>query len=161
MSESTRSHRSVEAVAAALTAAGIEPRITWFDEAASTAPEAAARIGVEVAAIANSLVFLLDDEPILVLASGGHRVDTAFLGEQLGGTISRAPADRVKDATGQVIGGVAPAGHPAPLRTFVDVALQAHPEVWAAAGHPHTVFPSSYEQLLELTGGTAVAVVRD
>jgi prolyl-tRNA editing enzyme YbaK/EbsC (Cys-tRNA(Pro) deacylase) len=53
---------------------------------------------------------------------------------------------------------VAPVGHPAPVRTFVDTALAAYPEVWAAAGHPHTVFPTSFEELVRLTGGTATAV---
>ncbi len=67
-------------------AAGVEPRTTWFDAATNTAPEAAAKLGIEVAAIANSLVFTLDDEPIPVMASGGHRVDTDHLGQRLGGT---------------------------------------------------------------------------
>lgn len=155
----TRSHPSVDAVESALRAAGVEPRTTWFDAATNTAPEAAAKLGVEVAAIANSLVFTLDGEPILVLASGGHRVDTDYLGAKLGGTIARASADVVKAATGQVIGGVAPVGHPSPIRTFVDTDLARFPEVWAAAGHPHTVFPTTFDELVRVTCGEPTAVV--
>lgn len=155
------SHPAVDAVESALKAAGVEPRTTWFDAATNTASAAAAKLGVEVAAIANSLVFTLDGEPILVMASGGHRVDTEYLGEQLGGTVARATASEVKSATGQVIGGVAPVGHPAPLRTFVDVDLARFPELWAAAGHPHTVFPLTYDELLTVTAGVPVKVVRD
>lgn len=147
------------AVENALRAAGVEPRTTWFDAATNTAPEAAAKLGIEVAAIANSLVFTLDDQPILVMASGGHRVDTDYLGERLGGTIARASADTVKAATGQVIGGVAPVGHPQPLRTFVDTDLARFPEIWAAAGHPHTVFPTTFDELVAITGGEPTAVV--
>ncbi len=131
----------------------------WFEEATPTAASAAAELGVEVGAIANSLVFTLDGEPILVMTSGGHRVDTAWLGDQLGGKLGRASAELVREATGQVIGGVAPTGHPAPLRTLVDTALGDYPVVWAAAGHPHTVFPTSYDELLRITGGTPVTVV--
>ena len=109
-------------------------------------------------AIANSLVFTLDDSPLLVMTSGAHRVDTAWLGEQLGGTIGRADAALVKLATGQVIGGVAPIGHPAPLRTIVDTALADFPQVWAAAGHAHTVFPTTYDELVRITGGEPHAV---
>jgi prolyl-tRNA editing enzyme YbaK/EbsC (Cys-tRNA(Pro) deacylase) len=152
------SHASVQAVERELRSHGIDGEVRWLDEATPTAAAAADAIGVEVGAIANSLVFTLDGEPVLVMTSGSHRVDTAFLGEQLGGALKRASADTVRDATGQVIGGVAPTGHPQPLRTWVDTALKAYPQIWAAAGHPHTVFPLSYEQLVELTGGTEVDV---
>ena len=152
-------HPAVVRVEQALADAGVDTQVVWLDGAAKTAAEAAAALGIDVGAIANSLVFLLDGEPALVMTSGSHRVDTAWLGEQVGGTFSRADAATVKDATGQVIGGIAPVGHPAPLRTFVDVALAEYPEVWAAAGHAHTVFPLSYAQLVQITAGTETAVV--
>lgn len=151
-------HPAVDRVREALAAHGVTPEIRWFDEATPTAQAAADAIGIELGQIANSLVFTLDGEPLLVLTSGAHRVDTAWLGEQLGGTIARASKETVKDATGQVIGGVAPLGHPAPVRTLVDVALAEYDEVWAAAGHAHTVFPTSYAELLRVTGGTPIAV---
>ena len=148
-----KEHPSVDRVRQALAGHGLRPEIRWFDDAATTAQAAAAALGIEVGAIANSLVFALDDQPLLVLTSGAHRVDTAWLGEQLGGTITRATRDLVKDATGQVIGGVAPIGHPSPLRTIVDVALADYPVVWAAAGHAHTVFPTTFDELLRITSG--------
>jgi prolyl-tRNA editing enzyme YbaK/EbsC (Cys-tRNA(Pro) deacylase) len=151
-------HPSVDRVVSELRAGGVGGDVRWFDDATPTAVHAAEALGVEVGAIANSLIFTLDDEPVLVLTSGAHRVDPAWLGEQLGGKLKRADAATVRAATGQVIGGVAPVGHPAPVRTFVDTALAAYPEVWAAAGHPHTVFPTSFEELVRLTGGTATAV---
>jgi prolyl-tRNA editing enzyme YbaK/EbsC (Cys-tRNA(Pro) deacylase) len=154
------SHAAVQAVERELRSYGIDGEVRWLDEATPTAAAAAAALGVEVGAIANSLVFTLDGEPVLVMTSGGHRVDTAYLGEELGGTLKRASADTVREATGQVIGGVAPTGHPARLRTWVDTALKAYPEIWAAAGHPHTVFPLTYDQLVELTSGAEVEVER-
>ncbi|MFB2596958.1 YbaK/EbsC family protein [Herbiconiux sp. P17] len=153
-----RDHPAVVRVRRALDEGGVSGEIVWLDDAASTAALAAAALGVEVGAIANSLVFLLDGEPLLVLTSGAHRVDTAWLGEQLGGTIARASAAQVKEATGQAIGGVAPVGHPAPLRTVVDVALAAHPQLWAAAGVAHTVYPTTFDELLRVTGGTPTPV---
>jgi prolyl-tRNA editing enzyme YbaK/EbsC (Cys-tRNA(Pro) deacylase) len=152
------SHPSVDRVATALAEQGLTPRIVWFDDAVTTAQLAADALGVDVGQIANSLVFTLDDEPILVLTSGAHRVDTEWLGAELGGIIRRASKDTVKNATGQVIGGVAPVGHPAPVRTIVDVDLAAYDEVWAAAGHAKTVFPTTFDELVRITGGTPRAV---
>ena len=152
-------HPAVVRVEAALAEAGVVTQVVWLDGAAKTAVDAAAALGIEVGAIANSLVFLLDGAPVLVMTSGAHRVDTAWLGERVGGEFTRADASTVKDATGQVIGGIAPLGHPAPLRTFVDEALAGYPEIWAAAGHAHTVFPLSYDELVRVTDGTVTPVV--
>ena len=152
------SHPAVDRVAEALRAAGVEPRITWFGDAVTTAKLAADALGIDVGQIANSLVFTLDGEPILVLTSGAHRVDTEWLGAELGGTIGRASKEVVKAATGQVIGGVAPVGHPAPVRTYVDVMLAEYDEIWAAAGHAKTVFPTTFRELVRITGGTPRAV---
>ena len=93
------------------------------------------------------------------MTSGAHRVDVVLLATSLNvGSVDRADADFVRLHTGMPIGGVAPVGHPHPLRTLVDVDLASYQEVWAAAGHPHTVFPTSYDELLLITGGTAAAV---
>lgn len=155
---SAPSHAAVDRVAAALARHGLTPGIVWFDDAVTTAQLAADALGVEVGQIANSLVFTLDDEPILVLTSGAHRVDTEWLGAELGGVIGRASKDVVKAATGQVIGGVAPVGHPSPVRKFVDTELARYDRVWAAAGHARTVFPTSFDELVRITGGTPRAV---
>lgn len=133
---------------------GIDREVIRFDEGTHTAKAAAAALGIEVGAIANSLIFWMADAPLLVMTSGRHRVDTAALAAQLGeGPIERATPEQVRAATGQVIGGVAPLGHPAPIRTIVDVALADHPELSAAAGTADTVFMLSYDELLRITGG--------
>ncbi|MFT4134946.1 YbaK/EbsC family protein [Microbacterium sp.] len=143
----------------ALRAAGIPGDIVVLPDAASTAQLAAAALGVEVGAIANSLVFWCDEAPLLVMTSGAHRVDTAALAARLGrGRIRRATPDQVREATGQAIGGVAPTGHPAPIQTVVDEALAGYPRLWAAGGTPHTVFPLTFDELVRLTGGTVAAV---
>ena len=144
----------------ALRAAGIPGEIVVPPDAASTAVLAADALGVEVGAIANSLVFQCDGRPLLVMTSGAHRVDTAALAARIGrGKISRATPERVREATGQAIGGVAPTGHPAPLETLVDEDLAGYPEIWAAGGTPHTVFPMTFDELVRLTGGRVVSVV--
>jgi len=153
-------HPNCEAVQAVLTAAGAPGRVQILDEAAPTAAAAAAQLGVAVGAIANSLIFATaEGEPLLVLTSGAHRVDTAKVAALVGTAgLARADADFVRAATGQRIGGVAPVGHPAPLRTIVDVALADHPQIWAAGGIPHAVFPTTYDELLRLTGGRSAEV---
>ncbi|GHH62625.1 YbaK/EbsC family protein [Kitasatospora indigofera] len=157
--ERITSHPNVRAVEAALRAGGASPAVRVLPETAPTAAAAAQQLDCPVGAIANSLVFDADGAPLLVLTSGAHRVDTAKLAALIGAArIRRATPEFVREHTGQPIGGVAPVGHPAPVRTLVDETLAAHPEVWAAAGHPHTVFPTTFEQLLALTGGTAVPV---
>lgn len=144
----------------ALRAAGISGEIVVLPDAASTAVLAAEALGVEVGAIANSLVFQCDGQPLLVMTSGAHRVDTAALAARIGrGKISRATPEQVRDATGQAIGGVAPTGHPAPLETLVDEDLAGYSEIWAAGGTPHTVFPMTFDGLVRLTGGRVVSVV--
>lgn len=152
-------HPNVQAVADALAAAGATGEIRILDEAVPTAAAAAQELGCEVGAIANSLIFDGDGTPVLILTSGAHRVDTAKLAAELGLTkLKRATPEFVKQHTGQSIGGVAPVGHPAPVRTLVDTALEQYGEVWAAAGIPHSVFPTSYDELLRITNGTAVVV---
>ncbi len=153
-------HRNSRAVADALAAAGARGAVRQLVDSARTAADAAAALGCPVGAIANSLVFLADGAPVLVLTSGAHRVDTAHLAGRLGvGAVRRATAEEVRAATGQPIGGVAPVGHPTPVRTVVDVALADHDVVWAAAGTPHTVFPTSYDELRRVCAAEPVTVV--
>lgn len=139
--------------------AGVAAEIRILPNSARTAPEAAAAIGCDVSAIANSLVFVADGTPVLVMTSGGHRVDLDVLARSTGAaTIAMAPASVVREATGQAIGGVAPVGHPTRLRTYIDEDLREHGEIWAAAGHPHTVMPLTFETLQHLTDGDVIAV---
>ena len=128
-----------------------------------TAALAAEALGCEVGAIANSLVFTsgLGDHrsPVLILTSGAHRVNVAATAARIGaGTLGRADAAFVRTHTGQVIGGVSPIGHPAPVPTYLDSWLQKYDVVWAAAGHPAAVFSTSYDELLAMTGATEIDV---
>lgn len=149
-----RQHPNVERVQAALTAAGSGAVVRELAESTGTSEEAAAALGVEVAQIAKSLVFLADGEPVLVVASGADRVDTGSLGRALGAKrITRADAEAVRAATGYPIGGVSPVGLPAGLQVLVERALDRYETVFAAAGTPRTIFETSYDELLRLTGG--------
>jgi prolyl-tRNA editing enzyme YbaK/EbsC (Cys-tRNA(Pro) deacylase) len=124
-----------------------------------TAVAAAAARGIEPGQIANSLIFDADGKPLLVLTSGAHRVDTGKVAAGLGlAKLKRATPEFVREHTGQAIGGVAPLGHPKPVRTLVDTALEQFPVVWAAGGVPQTVFPITYAELLRVTDGTATDV---
>jgi prolyl-tRNA editing enzyme YbaK/EbsC (Cys-tRNA(Pro) deacylase) len=143
-----------------LRAAGLPGRVRILPHPAPTAVAAADQLGVGVGAIVNSLIFSTAEQaPLLVLTSGAHRVDTAKVAALVGtATLSRASAEFVRSATGQSIGGVAPTGHPAPIRTLLDTELARFPELWAAGGIPHAVFPISYPDLLALTSAQPVAV---
>lgn len=124
-----------------------------------TAALAAEALGCEVGAIANSLLFDAGGSPVLILTSGAHRVDTALTAVRIGvPALTRATPDFVREHTGQVIGGVSPLAHPAPVPTWLDTALRRYDVVWAAAGHPTAVFSSTYDELLALTGAAEVEV---
>ena len=138
---------------------GVTGQVRELPDPAPTAATAAAQLGCEVGAIANSLVFSADGAPLLVLTSGAHRVDTGKVAVLVGAArVKRADPEFVREATGQVIGGVAPVGHPRPLRTLVDRWLGRHDVVWAAAGHAHTVFPTSFAELVRITDGVPADV---
>lgn len=152
-------HPSAQAVAAALARLAPDVRVRELDASTRTAAEAAAALGCEPGAIANSLVFMAGEEPVLILAGGAHRVDLERVASAAGlPPLRRATPQEVRAATGQPIGGVAPVAHPTRLRTLVDTALDAYPVVWAAAGTPHAVFPTTFAQLLAITGGEPVQV---
>jgi prolyl-tRNA editing enzyme YbaK/EbsC (Cys-tRNA(Pro) deacylase) len=148
---------SVERVRSALERAGLRPEIVELPGAARTAQAAASFLGCDVGQIANSLVFRAQssDGALLVMSSGARRVDTARLSALLGEPVGKADADFVRSRTGFAIGGVPPVGHSEVARVFVERSLAAWPQLWAAAGHPHTVFPLTYDELLRITGGAA------
>jgi prolyl-tRNA editing enzyme YbaK/EbsC (Cys-tRNA(Pro) deacylase) len=138
-------------------------RIVVLPDSVHTAQLAADALGCEVGAIANSLLFAAHtgdgDEPVLILTSGAHRVDTGKVAADIGvQQLRRARPDFVREHTGQVIGGVSPIAHPRPIRTFLDPALKQYDVVWAAAGHPAAVFSSTYDELREMTGATEIEV---
>ena len=152
-------HPSIEAFRAELQRRGCTGPVVVLPEAAHTAALAARAVGCDVGAIANSLLFDAGDRPVLILTSGAHRVDTAKAAAALGvDRLRRASPEFVRQHTGQVIGGVSPLGHPAPVPTSIDPWLQRHHEVWAAAGHPSAVFRTSYDELVRLTGARPLDV---
>lgn len=144
----------------ALARSGLDAEIVELPGAARTARAAADYLGCDVGQIANSLVFRAQtsDSAVLVMSSGAKRVDIARLAALVGEPVGKADADFVRSRTGFVIGGVAPVGHIGELEKFVDRSLAAYDAIWAAAGHPHTVFRLTYAQLLAITGGAAVDV---
>jgi prolyl-tRNA editing enzyme YbaK/EbsC (Cys-tRNA(Pro) deacylase) len=130
-----------------------------FPAGTRTAQDAAAAVGCEVGQICKSLVFrCASGAPLLVIASGSNRVDEARVATLIGEPVGKGDAAFVRERTGFAIGGVPPAGHPAPIRTLVDRDLLAHDVVWAAAGTPRDVFACSPQQLVELTGGQVADV---
>jgi prolyl-tRNA editing enzyme YbaK/EbsC (Cys-tRNA(Pro) deacylase) len=153
------SHAGIDAVTDLLHAAGWDGTVHTFAAGVKTAQAAADGLGCEVGAIANSLIFNADGNPVLILTSGAHRVDPMLVAQTIGvGALDRAAPDFVRTHTGQTIGGVAPLGHPAPLPTYLDRALAAYPVIWAAAGHSHAVFNTTYDELRRLTNATEINV---
>jgi prolyl-tRNA editing enzyme YbaK/EbsC (Cys-tRNA(Pro) deacylase) len=149
------SNPSVERVRTALARAGLRAEIVELPGAARTAQAAADFLGCQVGQIANSLVFRAQtsDRAVLVMSSGAKRVDLARLAAALQEPVGKADADFVRSRTGFAIGGVPPVGHADVGQIFVEKSLAAHRELWAAAGHPHTVFRLSYDELVRVTGG--------
>ena len=137
---------------------GIVVEPVEMDASTHTAEQAAAAIGCSVAAIVKSLLFVVGDDHVLVLASGPNRVDTDLVAAVVAQPVTMADAKTVKRVTGSSIGGVPPLGHPDALRTIMDETLLALPEVWAAAASATTVFGIAPSRLAELTGATVVRV---
>jgi prolyl-tRNA editing enzyme YbaK/EbsC (Cys-tRNA(Pro) deacylase) len=152
---------SRERVRAALAVHGLaDVPLREFAESTATAVDAAAAIGTSVERIVKSLVFAAGEQPVLVLASGPNRVDTAKLSELLGAPIARANADQVRAWTGFAIGGVPPLGHATPVQTLMDQDLLQFDLVWAAAGTPNAVFAIDPSVLVRITGAQVVEVAQ-
>ena len=151
---------AVKRVTAALAEHGCAGQIKVLSDSARTAAEAAAALGIEVGQIASSLIFKLPDgSPLLVITSGRHRVDTDLVASNLGiEKLGRVDADYVKEKSGFSIGGVAPIGWVSPATILIDQALNDYEVVWAAAGHPHAVYPTSYAELLAITSAKPMVV---
>lgn len=166
--EEVLSKAAVKRVRAAIEANALPGEIKVLQESAKTAAEAAAALGVEVGQIASSLVFQLPDgSPLLIITSGRHRVDTQMVAEAIGvSKLSRADIDWVKSVSGFSVGGVAPIGWQSENLTtqvmiLIDEALNDYQVVWAAAGHPHAVFPTSFTELQAVTGAKRMKVSKE
>ena len=151
---------SVQRVQALMKELGMNGEITALADSARTAKEAADALGIEVGQVASSIVFKLDDEsPLLVITSGRHKVDTDLVAKNLNQSkLHRVDADYVKEKSGFSIGGVSPIGWISMATILIDQALNDYDVIWAAAGHPHSVFPTTYAELIACTGATAMVV---
>lgn len=151
---------SAQRVQDALDEHGISLRVVELPDSTRSAVEAAQAIGCQVEQIAKSLVFVSQatNRPVLVIASGGNRVNEQRISKLLGEKINKANADFVRQRTGFVIGGVPPVGHAERVVTFLDEDLLGHTQIWAAAGTPHAVFQLSPADLVRITSGQVVCV---
>ncbi len=150
---------AAQRVEVALRKAGVAFGMCSFETPVPTAAAAAAALGCDLGAIANSLVFKADGRPLLVVASGSHRVDVGLLSQRLGAQrIRTASPAFVAAKTGQVVGGVAPVGHIEPIETVLDLALASYSLVWAGGGDEHTMVSLSFQALSSATGGLAMEV---
>ena len=145
----------------AATKLGVKGEVNILSETARTAVDAAHGLGIEVGQIASSLIFKLPSgNPLLIITSGRHRVDTDLVAKNLGITeLGRADANYVKEVSGYSVGGVSPIGWTSqPEVTLIDQALNDYPVVWAASGHPHAVYPTSFDELIACTGASPMVV---
>jgi len=151
---------SAQRVQNKLSELGHANQVLELADSTRTAQEAADAIGCDVAQIAKSIIFRLagSDKPLLVVASGGNRVNEKQIAKRIGEKLVKADADYVLEHTGFVIGGVAPIGHSEPVMTLIDEDLFAFQTLWAAAGHPKAVFELSPAELVQMTGGQVMAV---
>ena len=158
--ENVLQNPSVQRVSAKLKELGIYGEVHVLSDSARTAQEAADALGILVGQVASSIVFKLDDEsPLLVITSGRHRVDTKLVAEKLGiAKLHRVDADYVKEKSGFSIGGVSPVGWINPATILIDEALNDYEIVWAAAGHPHSVYPTTFAELVAATGAKPMVV---
>ena len=158
--ENVLQNPSVQRVSAKLKELGVKGEVHVLSDSARTAQEAADALGILVGQVASSIVFKLDDEsPLLVITSGRHRVDTKLVAEKLGvAKLHRVDADYVKEKSGFSIGGVSPVGWISSATILIDEALNDYEVVWAAAGHPHSVYPTTFAELLECTGAKPMVV---
>ena len=156
----TLSRPAVERVRSALKSGDSFAEIKLLESSARSSKEAADSLGIEVGQIAASIIFRLpDNSPVLVITSGRHRVDTDLITKHLGiAELLRADADYIKNISGFTIGGVSPVGWITSPLSIIDIALNDYDVVWAAAGHPHAVYPTTFEELQRMTGSTPLVV---
>ncbi len=153
--------RPTEQVQAALDTFGQGIRVIEFASSTATAPEAAKAAGCELGAIVKSLLFLIDGQPVIVLAAGDRIVDQKRLGALYNvgkKRVKLAGAQTVLEMTGYEVGGVPPVGHARSLPVLVDDSLGRFETVWAAAGAPNAIFPIAYTELIKITSGRVVAL---
>jgi prolyl-tRNA editing enzyme YbaK/EbsC (Cys-tRNA(Pro) deacylase) len=158
--EEVLANSSVVRVTTLLKELGCTGEVTILSDSARTALDAANTLGIEVGQVASSIVFKLPSgNALLVITSGRHKVDTELVAKNLGvEKLHRADADFVKSASGFSIGGVAPLGWVSAATILIDEALNDYEVIWAAAGHPHAVFPTTFDELVRCAEAKPMAV---
>jgi prolyl-tRNA editing enzyme YbaK/EbsC (Cys-tRNA(Pro) deacylase) len=153
--------RSAQKIQDALRAAGAAFEVVELPDSTRTAVDAARAIGCSVAQIAKSIVFRTSagKQPVMVVASGAHRINEKKVAEAVGATIEKADADFVREKTGFSIGGVPPIGHASPIPVLIDEDLLRSGDIWAAAGTPHSVFKISADELVKITNGKVISII--
>lgn len=155
---------STEDVRAAMDSLGVDVEIIIHDESTKTAPEAAAAVGTQLGSIVKSLCFMVDGQPVVVLAAGDKKVDDRKLAAvyDVGRKKVRiADAESTIKLTGYAPGGVPPLGHATDLPVYIDESLGRFETVYAAAGSPYAIFPVSFKTLVEVTGGQVLDLAKD
>ena len=158
--EQVLSNPNVQRVQQTLKELGVNVEVKVLSDSARSAQEAADALGILVGQVASSIVFKLPNaSPLLVITSGRHRVDTTLVAAHLGvDKLHRVDADYVKAQSGFSIGGVSPVGWISKATIIIDQALSEYEIVWAAAGHPHAVYPTTYAELIQCTGALPMTV---
>ena len=135
-------------------------KVEVLDSSARTAIDAAKSLNCEVGAIVKSLLLRTGDTFALCLVAGDKRCSLNKIKKILNKKdVSMANADQVKEQTGFSIGGVSPIGHIEKINILVDKSLSRFENIYAAAGHPHSIFKITYNQLLNLTDGKEEEIV--
>ncbi len=158
--EQVLANPNVQRVENRLKELGVVGEVKALSDSARTAQEAADALGILVGQVASSIVFKLpDDSPLLVITSGRHRVDTTLVAQGLGvEKLHRVDADYVKEQSGFSIGGVSPVGWINKATILIDQALNEYEVVWAAAGHPHAVYPTNFSELIACTNARPMII---
>jgi len=151
---------SVQKVVKVLSNFDASLKVEVLNSSARTAKDAATSLNCEVGAIVKSLLLRTDDNFILCLVSGDKRCSLNKVKKILNEKdVSMADAEQVKSQTGFSIGGVSPVAHLNRIKILIDSSLSRYENVYAAAGHPNSIFKIGYKQLIELTKGKEEDIV--
>ena len=135
-------------------------KVEALNSSARTAKEAATSLKCEVGAIVKSLLLRTEGNFILCLVAGDRRCSLNKVKKILNmKDVSMADADQVKNQTGFSIGGVSPVAHLNKIKILIDSSFSRYENVYAAAGHPNSIFKISYKQLIKLTEGIEEDIV--
>jgi len=158
--ENVADNESVRRVIKVLRNFDLSLKVEVLNSSARTAVDAATSLNCEVGAIVKSLLLRTDDSFILCLVSGDKRCSLNKIKKMINKKdVSMANADQVKNQTGFSIGGVSPVAHLEKIEILVDSSLSRYENVYAAAGHPNSIFKITYKQLIKLTEGKEEDIV--